>query len=186
MGRDPAVEASFGQRLGCIPRFLAVLNARRAHRLHADAIDDLAQDVAVSILEQLPIYRGEARLETWIWRVCRDRLLNRIRDERRRNERLTSLEQVGELRRGPERPEESVELAAALRRLPRDMYAVVYLKSCHGLTFPEIAELVHWPLGTVKTLYYRGLSRLRDNLGSVAAPRASAQDLRADPPRRTH
>jgi RNA polymerase sigma-70 factor (sigma-E family) len=52
----------------------------------------------------------------------------------------------------------------AIRSLPTPQRIVVVLRFYDDLTIPEIAELVHRPAGTVKSLLHRALRRLEEEL----------------------
>ena len=78
-------------------------------------------------------------------------------------------------------PPRSPEMAAALNELrralqvalagmPEDERIVIVLAYAEDLSQSEIAELLGWPLGTVKTRTRRALARLRDVLGSGVGP----------------
>ena len=48
----------------------------------------------------------------------------------------------------------------AFNELTDDQRTVVILKQYHNLKFPEIAEIMKCPVGTVKSLNYRGHQKL--------------------------
>ncbi|GAA1869258.1 SigE family RNA polymerase sigma factor [Asanoa iriomotensis] len=58
---------------------------------------------------------------------------------------------------------------SALRKLPARTRVVVVLRYLDDMSEAQVAALLGWPLGTVKSQSSRGLSRLRDLLG-VAEP----------------
>lgn len=160
---DSEARECLGRRLGCIRRFLVTMDRRRGSSLTAEQLDDLTQDVTVEVLRVLSRFQGRARLETWIWQICRSRHLNRLRDLGRRPASATLVEDPES---GPsDRAEaEAEEVHGALVRLGPPEEDVLRLKAWEGLCFPEIAERLGMPLGTVKTAYYRGLKRLQHEL----------------------
>src|SRR5262245_7867004 len=46
--------------------------------------EDLAQEVFVALYHHLPEFRGESRLSTWIYRITKNRALNRLKFLKRR------------------------------------------------------------------------------------------------------
>jgi RNA polymerase sigma-70 factor (ECF subfamily) len=62
------------------------------------------------------------------------------------------------------RREMSRAVARAMGELPEEQRSAILLKEYHGLTFQEIADMLHCPLSTVKTRLYQGLSVLRRRL----------------------
>lgn len=58
-----------------------------------------------------------------------------------------------------------LDLASAIRSLPRDLAEVVTLRFLHGLTVDETASVIDVPASTVKGRQLRALERLRLTLG---------------------
>lgn len=46
----------------------------------ADAVEDLVQDILVRLWRSYPRFRGEARVETWIYRVALNASMTHVRD----------------------------------------------------------------------------------------------------------
>lgn len=61
---------------------------------------------------------------------------------------------------------ETAEMRQALLRLPRRERAVLALRFEHGLSYPEIGEVLGHPEATVKTWAHRALARLRQDMSS--------------------
>ncbi len=59
-------------------------------------------------------------------------------------------------------------IARAVGRLPADQREVFILKTYEELTYPQIADALGRPLGTVKSQMRLALSKLRADLHSVA------------------
>ena len=133
--------------------------------------EDVVQDVFVAVLQNLPSFRGQSRLATWIYRIT----VNQCRRYRRK--RLLRLN----FWRRAERPASDVALAAAgpattveTRQQVRTAVAapaqphreVVVLRYLEGLDIPEIAEI----LGLSRNAVEVRLSRAREQLRSVLGP----------------
>ena len=63
--------------------------------------------------------------------------------------------------------EQGYEIAAALSRLGEEYRAALVLRFYHGLSLQEIADVLHIPLGTVKSRLSVGTHRLRELLKSL-------------------
>lgn len=62
----------------------------------SDEVQDLFQETLINLWQGFESYRGEAKVETWIWRVALNTCLTAERKKKRRGERLP-LEMAGDL-----------------------------------------------------------------------------------------
>jgi len=130
-------------------------------------LDDLVQEVFVIAFRGLERFRGDARLSTWLYRICVNVALGRIRTRKRRpaaygmND-LESAQTDPSLTERPETPERSLErrqdqerVYRALETLAPKKRIVLYLHEIEGLDLKEIAYLVDSNPVTVRTrLFY--------------------------------
>jgi RNA polymerase sigma-70 factor (ECF subfamily) len=113
--------------------------------------------------------RPSASFRAWLYRIA----LHLVRDERRRPEfqRAFQLEMELGLDAEADRPPDPEDAASwaqqrarvrravsALPDLPRE---VILLHMYQGLSYPEIAEVLEIPVGTVKSRMHTGLEALR-------------------------
>jgi RNA polymerase sigma-70 factor (ECF subfamily) len=160
---EEASAGEFVQRMKCVPRFLNKRNTRLGSPLNDDDLRDLVQDTLEAIWRKLAEYSGKSSLETWAFSFCINQLMNGIRSKMRRP--MSLADELGES-----------EEPAASATMPRLDYELVYLgleklvpaqadvirlKHFVTLTFEQIAERLSMSPNTVKTHYYRGLTRLR-------------------------
>ena len=152
------------------PRLWAV--CRRLTGSDADA-DDAAQNALIAIVRALPSFDGRSRFGTWAYRIAVNASLDELRRRRRRAEpglpgdadvsgagvRGHGHEPVATTV-GPESAALSVDVDAALRRLPPEFRAAVVLRDLCGLDYAEIAEILGVPAGTVRSRISRGRSAL--------------------------
>lgn len=161
-GERAAVDR-FVLRMRCVPRMLARQNARLGAPLDDGAVEDLVQDVLVVIWRKLDDFEARATLETWAYRICRLELWNAVRRARRNPQPLGDSEGVCGGTADPDRRGGDAEAALrGLERLGPPAADVIRLKHFEQLTFEEIAVRLGMPANSAKTLYYRGLARLRD------------------------
>jgi RNA polymerase sigma-70 factor, ECF subfamily len=66
---------------------------RRIARRYADAggVDDLVQDILIRLWRSLPGFRGEARVETWVYRVALNAAMTSVKGSIRDRELRASL-----------------------------------------------------------------------------------------------
>jgi RNA polymerase sigma-70 factor (ECF subfamily) len=134
-----------------------------------DDLEDLVQEVFVIAFRGLDRFRGDARLSTWLYRICVNVALGRIRTRKRRPPPIgvADLDAAAgdspvELTQRPETPERSLErrqdqerVYRALELLAPKKRIVLYLHEIEGLDLKEIAYLVESNPVTVRTrLFY--------------------------------
>ena len=151
-------------------------------RLGADGAEaeDLTQEVFLRLYRSAPEYEARDVFGGYALRIARNAWIDA---GRRRAARPTptgelpveELELADDLAPGPrdlEVAEESSRARVALARLPEGQRWVFELAVLHGRPYPEIAELLGIPLGTVKSRVFHAVRRLRELL---ADPSASAE-----------
>ncbi len=128
------------------------------------AADDVIQTAYLQAFEALRAgrFRGECRLETWLYRIVVRAASTERRTEDRRGALLalkappapgpTSSELTVELR----------ELEEALGTLPQDQRVALVLKELQGLTGREVAQVMEKTEGAVEQLLYRARSALKE------------------------
>lgn len=126
-------------------------------------LDDLVQEVFVIAFRGLPRFRQEARLSTWLYRICVNVALGRIRQKTRRPPPILKAEPEAEdVRISPETPEmlmhreeNKAKVYRLLEQLSPKKRMVIYLHEIEGHDLKEIAYLVGANPVTVRTrLYY--------------------------------
>jgi RNA polymerase sigma-70 factor (ECF subfamily) len=136
---------------------------RRLCQGDAARADDLAQDCFLQAWQALPGFRGDARLSTWLHRIAyRCFLMDRRRQPADGAVDLSSdaemLAACIDPRPGPAL---GIDLDRAVAALPEPQrWALVH---CHHLelSHEEAAEVLGWPLGTLKSHLARGKAALR-------------------------
>jgi RNA polymerase sigma-70 factor (ECF subfamily) len=143
--------------------------AANLYRVLGDRTDleDLVQEVFVIAFRGLERFRGDARLSTWLYRICVNVALGRIRTRKRRPaaygvDDLDSAAIDPSLTERPETPDRSLErrqdqerVYRALDTLAPKKRIVLYLHEIEGLDLKEIAYLVDSNPVTVRTrLFY--------------------------------
>lgn len=63
--------------------------------------------------------------------------------------------------------DDSRRVLAAVQQLPEKQRAVLVLRHIEGLKLEEIAETLRMPLGTVKTMLFRGRAAVREMVGEL-------------------
>lgn len=161
-----------------IPEIEVLLRvARSLTRDHAEA-EDLVQDTLIRAFRGIGGFDGRYP-RAWLLTILRNTHINRNR--RRRPELLRDQDatlQRLESDEASERADVFVEatidgeILAAVDELSDDFRRVVELVDVDGLTYPEAAEVLGIPVGTVMSRLHRARRRIRDRLDrSDLAPR---------------
>ena len=120
--------------------------------------------------------RRELRLQPWLYTITLNVTRNRLRSKRPTTVALDAVADPDALLKhtaeGPAQPEAIVERNAdmvlveqALLQLPMHLRAAATLRFIEGRSHPEIAEILHQPIGTVKSHVHRAVRILRKILG---------------------
>jgi RNA polymerase sigma-70 factor, ECF subfamily len=132
----------------------------------SSAVDDLLQEIFLAVWRVAGDFRGEARVNTWIFRIAHHQLAHRQRSTARRPEGHLALlappdddrdvqsdDTRGELAQASH--EEAVLdrliLIGAFRRLAAKHREALELVYQQGFTLEEVAQILDVPLGTVKS-----------------------------------
>lgn len=127
-------------------------------------VEDVAQEVFVTVHRKLPDFEGRSKLRTWLYAIC----LRVASDHRRRayvvRERATDAPPVDTGERTGDEADTSLESRAFVQQLlgelDEDKRAVLVLYEIEGLTMREVAEVIGCPLQTA----YSRLHAARDLL----------------------
>jgi RNA polymerase sigma-70 factor (ECF subfamily) len=155
---QPSLRTIFDEHARYVIRTLRHLGVREAD------VEDVAQEVFVTVHRKLAEFEGRAKLRTWLYAIC----LRVASDHRRRayvvRERATDTVPVDTGERTGNEPDTSLESRAfvgeLLAELDDDKRTVLVLYEIEGLTMREVAEVVGCPLQTA----YSRLHAARDLL----------------------
>ena len=126
--------------------------------------EDMAQEVFIRVWKALPGFRGESSVSTWIYAITRNVCLTALKSGGARKE--VSMEEPGIARdaeeRGvpAERPAGGIDVLRFLGCLPEKHQQVLRLYYMEDKSYDEVAQLLDWPMGTVKTYLHRARKEL--------------------------
>ncbi len=156
----------FAERMRCVPKYLAVMNAKLGRPFTDHELEDLVQETLVEIWRRLDTYQGLAALQTWAYRFCQHVLSTRLRSAGRRPANV-ALDDARE--RAPRAPcsLDYEHVYSALDRLDARDAQIVRARHFDELTFEAIGLRLGMPESSAKANYHRALTRLRDLLGPL-------------------
>lgn len=122
-----------------------------------EEIDDACQDVFLQVFRQLPGFRSESQLRTWLYRLC----ASEARSRRRRARLREAIQRVLHVARAESSSGELSEREArrrverALERMGEGERLVFVLYELEGLSGKQVAEIARCPEATVwRRLHY--------------------------------
>lgn len=142
---------------------------RFAYHLTGNAADsdDLIQQAAEEAFRAFHRFQPGTRFDRWLFRIMHNSFVDRIRRDRRR--KIFSLDEVtGAAAADVADPSAIAEGALdgpvlrALRALPPHARAVVALVDLQGLSYDDAAEILHCPVGTIRSRLHRARLALRE------------------------
>ena len=124
--------------------------------------DDLAQDAFLQAWGKLHTYSGRGSFVGWMLKVAYTTFLQ---SKRRSNRYGEILEEMGHESRGEgiEVSHEVSDLDRFLAVLTEEERAVMILSYACGLSHREIGEAASLPVGTVKSIIFRGKEKIRES-----------------------
>lgn len=136
-----------------------------------EAIDDIAQEVFITVYKNLKNFRFESQFTTWLFRIT----VNKCKDYlRKKNVRriFVPIKEADD-KFNSEIPAETDDISNivqnAISKLPYKLKVPLMLKDIEGFSYQEIAETMNIEIGTVKSRIFRA----REGLKNILKPMES-------------
>jgi RNA polymerase sigma factor (sigma-70 family) len=127
--------------------------------------DDLAQDCFIHAWDKLPTFSGRGSFIGWLLKVAYTTFLQSKRKSKRYSEILESAGHVAdqESRNHVSPSDEVTDLDKFLAVLTEEERAIMIMSYACGLSHREIGDATDMPVGTVKSIIFRGKEKIRTN-----------------------
>ncbi len=148
---------------------------------HEHDARDVAQEVWLSVWQQLSGFRGGSKFSTWLHAIAVRRAIDHLRKRRRwwtrwlpigtpdEDESALMVAEPADTgedgREQLEQAERMARLRAALEALPPRHRAVLAMRELEELSYEEIAQALRLPVGTVMSRLYHARRLLAQKLG---------------------
>jgi RNA polymerase sigma-70 factor (ECF subfamily) len=134
----------------------------------AEEADDVFQETFLQVWRKADSFRGASTFRTWLYAVAINVSRSRARRRRGRPDAGPFPAEQANGAAGPDGQAQAREvgrlIAGAVGRLPAEQREVFVLRAYEEMTYPEIADSVGRPLGTVKSQMRLALARLQRDL----------------------
>jgi RNA polymerase sigma-70 factor (ECF subfamily) len=164
--------------------------ALRLTRDRHDA-EDLLQETMLKAYAGFRSFHNGTNLKAWLYRILTNTWINNYRKQQRRPVEF-SVQDITDhqtadyaahaptaLRSAEVEALESLpdmEIKAALMGLREEVRMAVYYADVEGFSYPEIADIMNTPVGTVMSRLHRGRKQLRTLLFALATERGFATE----------
>ena len=156
-----------------------VINTCYRFLLDKEGAEDLSQEVFIEVFQSIKLFRGDAKLSTWIYRIAVTKCLDEIK-KRNRKKCITSLGKILHLDEaanwiaGGKMPDKQLhekekmkEVMQALNTLPDSQRVAFTLSKIDGYTDLEIAEIMNTTTIAIESLVYRAKKKVSEELESI-------------------
>jgi len=140
--------------------------------------EDISQDVFIKAFRSLHNFRGDSKFSTWIYRITLNTCLSQKR--KKINQVTQTEENMEEIRNKSvatvkpsffDNPEKVTEAGFIQKNIEKALFklsgrekSVFVLRNYKELSFEEISEILELKAGTVRSLNFRALQKLRKEL----------------------
>jgi len=127
--------------------------------------DDLAQDAFLHAWNKMHTFTGQGTFIGWLLKVAYTTFLQSKRKSKRYTEVMEAVGSDADARgnRHSEDPDELSDLDKFLAVLSEQERAVMILAYACGLSHREIGDVAKLPIGTVKSIIFRGKEKVRES-----------------------
>jgi len=137
----------------------------------SEAVDDISQEVFITVYRNLKHFRFESQFTTWLYRItvnkCKDHL--RKKNVRRIFVPLKEADNKPGSYSSTEDKDISNIVMNAISKLPYKLKMPLLLKDIEGFSYQEIAETMNCEIGTVKSRIFRARTGLKKILEPMAS-----------------
>lgn len=131
-----------------------------------EGIDDIAQEVFITVYKNLKYFRFESQFTTWLYRITVNKCKDHLRKMKIRN--IFTPFKDFETEPGYKDSKDNIDVPEIVRnaisKLPEKLKIPLLLKDIEGFSYQEIAETVQCEIGTVKSRIFRARESLKNIL----------------------
>lgn len=126
-----------------------------------EMVDDIAQEVFITVYRNLKTFRFESQFTTWLYRITINKCKDYLRKKNIRKIFLPLQEEEPVFENINEDSDIKQIVRDAVAALPDKLRIPIVLKDLEGFSYQEIAESMQCEIGTVKSRIFRGREALK-------------------------
>lgn len=134
---------------------------------NTDSVDDIAQEVFITVYRHLKNFRFESQFTTWLYRITINKCKDHLRRKNIRKIFLPLREEEQVLTSNNEDTDIKHIVRSAIAILPDKLRIPIVLKDLEGFSYQEIAETMDCEIGTVKSRIFRAREALKKTLKPI-------------------
>lgn len=129
----------------------------------SEFVDDISQDVFISVFHKLKDFRFQSKFTTWLYRIT----VNKCRDYLRKKRVRSIFVPIKDSTQEPSTKmrSESIDIPQLVRKsidkLPDKLKVPLVMRDIDGLSYKEIADNLECEVGTVKSRIFRARESLK-------------------------
>jgi RNA polymerase sigma-70 factor (ECF subfamily) len=131
---------------------------------NADGVDDIAQEVFITVYRHLKNFRFESQFTTWLYRITINKCKDHLRKKNIRSIFLPLKDEEPVFESINEDTDIKYIVRNAIATLPDKLRIPLVLKDLEGFSYQEIADTMECEIGTVKSRIFRAREALKKTL----------------------
>ncbi|GAB6282906.1 MAG: sigma-70 family RNA polymerase sigma factor [Ignavibacterium sp.] len=136
---------------------------------NTDYVDDISQEVFISVYKKLHHFRFESQFTTWLYRITINKCYDHIRKTKVKNF-FHSISEDEEDKipfyEDPDNFDLKELIQDAISKLPEKLKTPLILRDYDGFSYQEISDIIGSEIGTVKSRIFRA----RESLKKILEP----------------
>lgn len=124
--------------------------------------EDITQETMLTCIEKIHLFQGKSKFSSWMLSIATNLYTDMLR-KGKREQNWKKGEQSLHAVRWENRNTDFYwsEKLESITTLSYEIRVPILLRHYYGYTYEEISEIVHIPIGTVKSRIHNGLTKLR-------------------------
>jgi len=128
---------------------------------NTDGVDDIAQEVFITVYRHLKSFRFESQFTTWLYRITINKCKDHLRKKNIRSIFLPLKDEEPVFESINEDTDIKHIVRNAIATLPDKLKIPLVLKDLDGFSYQEIADTMECEIGTVKSRIFRAREALK-------------------------